>query len=120
MDISLTFQHIRNLENVNFQLDECQIKNAEKKGIHLYQTDKIFRDIATFMEHPESFNFYKNYIENQDNFKFIICLMKVYEIISKILEKHNMEFNAYHKLYVLYILLKNPTYSRLIRKSIEL
>jgi hypothetical protein len=117
MDLSLTFQHLKNLENVDFKIDDFQIKNAEKKGIHLYKNDELLRDIATFMEHPENQNFYKKYFSDIDTFKAILSLMKIYEIISIILEKNGLEFNAYHKIYVLYLFMKNPLYSRIINKG---
>lgn len=114
MDLTTTFQHLKKLENVKFDIDELQVKNAEKKGIQLYKQDNILRDIATFMEHPESYSFYKKYLTSPEYTQFILSLLKVYEIISGILEKHNIEFNAYHKIFVLYILTHHPTYSRII------
>ena len=117
MDLTTTFQHLKKLENIKFDIDESQVKNAEKKGIQLYKEDNILRDIATFMEHPESYSFYKKYLISPEYTRYILSLLKVYEIISGILKKYDIEFNAYHKIFVLYILIHHPTYSRIIFKK---
>lgn len=108
-----TFQHLQKLEKIQFHVDEHL---DEKKGLKLYKTNKILRDIATFMEHPESYSFYKNYMENKQHLHYILLLLKLYDIISNILVKKNIPFNAYHKIFLVYTLLHNPKYSYLIFK----
>jgi len=117
MDTAFTFKHLEKLNNLKLEnFASCHLEHAEKKGKHLYKENDLIRDIATFMEHPESFTFYKKYM-NAKNFNYVISLLKVYDMISKMLEKSSYEFNAYHKIFILYALLNNPNYSRIILKN---
>lgn len=113
-ETSLTFQHLKKLENVNFPIHSIL---SEKKGIQLYKTNQVLRDIATFMEHPESYSFFKKYLENETYFHHIFSILKLYDIITKNLLERNIEFNAYHKIFLVYMLINNPKYNYLIFKN---
>lgn len=113
--------HIKNLDNLTRAsippiVGDAQMRHAQKKGISLYRNDPFMRDIATFMEHPENRVFYEKYM-NPEGISTLLSILKVYSSISKVLEKSNMEFNAYHKIFLLYSFLKNPNYSRFITKK---
>lgn len=111
--------HLKKLQNINFYINDNDIKIAEKKGINLYKNNNVLRDLATFMENPESYTFYKKYLENSHYSYHMMCMIKVYEIITGILNKKtHTEFNAYHKLFLLYSIINNPKYNYLIFKKL--
>lgn len=107
------FNHVDKLNNLSLKDIHIHSSSSEKNGIRLYQKNQLLRDIATFMEHPESYSFYKKYI-NKNNICAILSLLKMYDKISEILKNN---FNAYHKIFLLYILLNHPIYSRIIFKK---
>lgn len=86
---------------------------AEKKGISVYQTVPVLRDVATVMEYPEFYSFFEKYLSKPEKRAQILSLLKVYYWISQYLPE---DYNAYHKLFIIYTLLNHPDYSRLIFK----
>jgi len=50
---------------------------AEQKGRKVYRTNPIYRDIATFMEHPESYQFYHKYLTQPDRFQKMMTCLKI-------------------------------------------
>jgi hypothetical protein len=99
MDLSLS-------QSVNELLVPIQITNpewCESKGRKIYQMNPLYRDIATFMEHPESYQFYHKYLSQPERFQKMMTCLKIYDTISTYMDP---ELNAYHKIFVLYNLLK--------------
>lgn len=122
-ETALTFNHIKKLENIKFPINitDKELKLAEKRGIYIYKNIQMLRDVATFMENPENILFFKKYMENKKYFDHIFSMLKIYEIITTTLnKKNNIECNAYHKLFLLYILINNPRYNYIIFKNNKL
>lgn len=103
--------HLNRLKQSLLDILNNQPTFTEKKGISVYKSTPILRDIATVMEHPEFYSFYEKYLSKPDNQYQILTVLKVYYWISKYLPE---QYNAYHKLFILYTLLHHPDYSRLI------
>lgn len=107
-------QHVQKLGNLSIPtIPESHLHWSEKRGIHLYRNNPFLRDIATFMEHPENYAFYKKYME-PEKISVLLSILKIYQSISSMLEKSAFPYNAYHKIFLLYTLLKNPNYSKFI------
>lgn len=95
--------------------------NTENFGRCLYNKYQQLRDLSTVMEHPEFFNFYLKYLRKPDEFKRMLVLMKLYHMISKYMFENDPtedKHNAYHKLVMLYKLINNPIYYRILTKKI--
>lgn len=86
------------------------------KGRELYNNFPWLRDIATFMEHPESFHFYKTYLCNPNRFKKMIVYLRIYELISKHFGEH---LNGYHKIFILYRLVNHSVYGPLLKRHLS-
>lgn len=108
--------HVQKLENLNLPIERRHLSGYERKGKFLYQNNKLFRDVATFMEQPENFQFYKKYMCDPQQYQQIMVYLKVYELITRFLDE---DINAYCKLYVLYYLLRHPTYGHLIKPQVK-
>lgn len=94
--------------SININLDDIQMQ-----GRKLYKTNPHMRDLAEFMEHPESRAFFEKYLNNSwVDIKVSILHLKLYYIIDKHLKAQNphlvnYELNGYHTLYTVDKILKN-------------
>lgn len=104
--------HIQKLENLKLPIDVRYMSHYEHKGRLLYKTNTLFRDVATFMEQPENYQFYLKYMCDPERFQVIMVYLKLYEIISRFMSE---DINAYCKLYALYYILRHPVYGPVIR-----
>lgn len=121
------FNHLNGIENMDNTIQN-NIKylygtrnpdSMQKIGQSLYRTIYELRDVSTVMEHPEFYKFYYKYMRDVSKFKRMIILMKLYDIISHYLYKidpNEVHHNSYHKLFILYNLLKNPEFVGLLLK----
>lgn len=119
------FRHLDKIDNMSSVVSSVrlpthsleELKNIEKKGVRLYRTQPVLRDIATFMEHPENIAFYERYFTNEKYFNKTMSLLRLYRKISKCLDAHPAyNFNAYFKIFILYNILQNREYCRLLIK----
>ena len=97
-----------------------ELSAAEKYGRAICNNSREFRDLSIVMEHPEFYQFYKKYMNNPEQLKRMLVLMKMYDMISAFLKKKDPteeHHNAYHKLVFLQKLLANPVYSRILFKK---
>jgi len=117
-ELDETFDHLKKIENLDISEPNINfIKNMETKGRNLYKTIPELRDISTVMEHPEFYGFYYKYMKDLNKFKRMIVLMKIYDVIShRLHQKDPAErfHNSYHKLVLLYNIIKSPYYSKII------
>lgn len=88
----------------NSELFDHILRDFDFKGRKLYNSNPIYRDLATVMEHPEFKMFYDKYLSNRQNFGVIMLFLKLYNDIT---EEVNDELNGYQKLYMMSELLKN-------------
>lgn len=119
MSVSLRslFSHLEKIPNLDLSQHMEIVRGAEKKGMELYKTIPEFRDLSTLMEHPEFYKIYYVYMQNFEKFKRMMVLMKLYDIISHELYRRDPEeryHNSYHKLVILYNLIRSPTFSRIL------
>lgn len=126
------FIHLNKIENLkptlqkeithSFNLNsDNNIKNIEQQGKNIYKNINELKDISIVMEHPEFYKFYYKYMQDWKKFKYIIILMKIYDMISHILYKKDPleeKHNSYHKLFLLYNILKRPEYFRIMIKKV--
>jgi hypothetical protein len=107
---SVNNNHISPILPILSQFCRFSRKEAQKKGQKLYQkNDKynIFRDVATLMEHPEFYSFYKKYLIDPKKCEKIMFVLDIYDTISQYISKHCPDkYNAYHKIFLLYIILE--------------
>jgi DNA repair ATPase RecN len=114
-NIEKKVEYISNLNRNNTYLDVI--------GKNLYKNSNELRDLATFMEHPESYSFYYKYMKNWDKFKKVIIIMELYEMISNFLYQRDpleQKHNSYHKLALLNIILKNQNLMKILIKKIDI
>ncbi len=116
------FRHIDRLSNLNLvPRDFVARQYYEKKGRFIYKTDSEMRDVCTVMEHPEFFQFYYKYMRDFEKFKRTLVLLRLYEIISrKFQQTCPGAHNAYHKLFFLYNLMRDPDLRRILFSNIKL
>lgn len=100
-------EKLKNIKVPDFPL------HLAKRGRELYKKNQLLRDVATFMEQPENYFFYKKYMCDTDRFHNILILLRLYEIISRCVDEN---MNGYYKIFILYYLLKHPTYGSIIRR----
>jgi hypothetical protein len=123
------FHHINRIDELGKKMIVSENKTIiipnkiEQEGKRLYKMYPEFRDLSTFMEHPEFLNFYNKYMNNPIRLKQMLVLMKMYNLIAKYMyendpleEKHN----AYHKLAILYRIITHPVYSRILFRKPKL
>ena len=77
-------------------LINVNVSQIEEYGKSIYKKNPIFADIAHFMEHPQSKDFYKKYLQTKGDSEGMIFLLALYNSIED-----NDDINAYHKLAVL-------------------
>ncbi len=93
---------------------------SESDGKELYESCKPLRDVCNMMENEESRKFCNQYLDNWNNTKSTIMLLKMYDI----LDKAYYEANGAHpsKYIIINMLLKLTThknYNKLIETNMK-
>jgi hypothetical protein len=104
MDLTVTGNHTKPNTSTGSTIEIADPEWTELRGQKIYQTQPLYRDIATFMEHPESYQFYQKYLSNPERMNKMMTCLKLYDNVSNYLDNDNL--NAYHKIFVMYNLLK--------------
>ncbi len=73
--------HILCTSNYNKNNNVCKHDEISKYGQTLYKNNRVLRDIATVMEHPEFKSFFDKYFKSAFDAQNIILLMKIYNSI---------------------------------------
>lgn len=115
MDLTVTYNHLEKLENLKLPTEFQNLEKCERNGRELYKTRSWLRDIATFMEHPESYHFYKTYLCNPERFKRVIVYLKLYDLITRHTDD---KMNGYHKIFILYRLVNHSVYGPLLKRHL--
>ncbi len=122
------YNHMIGINNID-ELIQSDVKyiygtrnldSMQKIGQSFYRNIHELRDVSTVMEHPEFYKFYYKYMRDLHKFKKMMTLMKLYDIIGRYLYRIDPTeslHNSYHKLFILYNLLKNPEFTRILLKG---
>jgi len=81
--MELTSSNTLNFQPIISQFCRFSRNEAQKKGQKLYQKCNIFRDVATLMEHPEFYSFYKKYLTDPEKYEKIMFVLDIYDTISQ-------------------------------------
>ena len=90
--------------------------NAEKYGKNIYTSNRVMRDIATVMEHPEMRHFIEKYmISDKNDATATIKMLQTYKKIDTYCNSRSIR-SAYVKIAILYELYRKSEYRRMILK----
>lgn len=83
---------------VKLSLSKELLNKSENDGMHIYQNNKTFRDIANVMEHPEFSNFFDKYFMNKYDANAMFNMLITYKRLEEI---YNINLTPYQKISIL-------------------
>ena len=82
------------------------VTSSESIGRQLYGQNEHLRNVANFMEHPETRQIYQQYFEKYEDIICFTMFLKLYEEAEKV----NPEFTPYQKIVAVKQLIDNGSH----------
>ncbi len=108
------------------QLSDCisglnlnAIDDIEIIGKKIYQNNPNMKELGEFMEHPVTKNFYEKYLGNWADATVAILNLKLYRMVDKLLKKHNVQVNGYHKIAIVHTIMSKAEVRHLLCKEMS-
>lgn len=73
-------------------------KQLQQQGQHIYKKSEVLRDIAEFMEHPVSRQFYEKYLQHSKQVPMVLDVLFLYANIDR---DKTMNLTPYEKITLL-------------------